>query len=34
MTEQLARTFAVYPSMSGSVTEAARKLMEFTGDIP
>jgi pyruvate/2-oxoglutarate dehydrogenase complex dihydrolipoamide dehydrogenase (E3) component len=32
--EQLARTFAVYPSMSGSVTEAARKLMEFTGDIP
>ena len=32
--EQLARTFSVYPSMSGSVTEAARKLMEFTGDIP
>ena len=32
--EQLARTFAVYPSMSGSVTEAARKLMEFGGDIP
>jgi NAD(P)H dehydrogenase (quinone) len=32
--EQLARTFAVYPSMSGSLTEAARKLMEFTGDIP
>ncbi len=32
--EQLARTFAVYPSMSGSVTEAARKLMEFGGDVP
>jgi pyruvate/2-oxoglutarate dehydrogenase complex dihydrolipoamide dehydrogenase (E3) component len=32
--EQLARTFAVYPSLSGSVTEAARKLMEFTPDIP
>jgi dihydrolipoamide dehydrogenase len=32
--EQLAQTFAVYPSMSGSVTEAARKLMEFTPDIP
>jgi NAD(P)H dehydrogenase (quinone) len=28
--EQLAHTFAVYPSLSGSVTEAARKLMEFT----
>ncbi|HTQ91752.1 MAG TPA: FAD-dependent oxidoreductase, partial [Streptosporangiaceae bacterium] len=27
--EQLAQTFAVYPSLSGSVTEAARKLMEF-----
>src|SRR5580658_5065380 len=32
--EQLARTFAVYPSMSGSLTEAARKLREFTGDVP
>ena len=32
--EQLAHTFAVYPSLSGSVTEAARKLMEFTPDIP
>ncbi len=32
--EQLAQTFAVYPSLSGSVTEAARKLMEFTPDIP
>jgi NAD(P)H dehydrogenase (quinone) len=28
--EDLAQTFAVYPSLSGSVTEAARKLMEFT----
>jgi NAD(P)H dehydrogenase (quinone) len=32
--EELARTFAVYPSLSGSVTEAARKLMEFTPDTP
>jgi NAD(P)H dehydrogenase (quinone) len=32
--EQLATTFAVYPSLSGSVTEAARKLMEFTPDSP
>ena len=32
--EQLAHTFAVYPSLSGSVTEAARKLMEFTPDTP
>ena len=32
--EQLAQTFAVYPSLSGSITEAARKLMEFTPDIP
>jgi NAD(P)H dehydrogenase (quinone) len=30
--EQLAQTFAVYPSLSGSVTEAARKLMDFTAD--
>ena len=30
--EQLATTFAVYPSLSGSITEAARKLMEFTPD--
>jgi dihydrolipoamide dehydrogenase len=30
--EDLAQTFAVYPSLSGSVTEAARKLMEFTPD--
>ncbi|MGD0558154.1 MAG: NAD(P)H-quinone dehydrogenase [Streptosporangiaceae bacterium] len=27
---QLAHTFSVYPSLSGSVTEAARQLMEFT----
>jgi pyruvate/2-oxoglutarate dehydrogenase complex dihydrolipoamide dehydrogenase (E3) component len=32
--EQLAHTFAVYPSLSGSITEAARKLMEFTPDHP
>jgi pyruvate/2-oxoglutarate dehydrogenase complex dihydrolipoamide dehydrogenase (E3) component len=32
--EQLAHTFAVYPSLSGSITEAARKLMEFTLDSP
>jgi dihydrolipoamide dehydrogenase len=32
--EQLAQTFTVYPSLSGSVTEAARKLMEFTPDSP
>jgi dihydrolipoamide dehydrogenase len=30
--EELAQTFAVYPSLSGSVTEAARKLMEFFPD--
>ncbi|MGI8695519.1 MAG: NAD(P)H-quinone dehydrogenase [Mycobacteriales bacterium] len=29
---QLAHTFAVYPSMSGSITEAARQLMERTTD--
>jgi len=32
--EQLAYTFSVYPSLSGSVTEAARRLMEFTPDTP
>jgi len=32
--EQFAQTFAVYPSLSGSITEAARKLMDFTGDAP
>ncbi len=31
---QLAHTFAVYPSLSGSITEAARKLMEFTPETP
>jgi hypothetical protein len=25
--DQIAHTFAVYPSLSGSVTEAARRLM-------
>ena len=30
--EELTHTFAVYPSLSGSITEAARKLMEFTPD--
>jgi NAD(P)H dehydrogenase (quinone) len=32
--EQLAQTFAVYPSLSGSLTEAARKLMEFPPETP
>ena len=32
--EQLAQTFTVYPSLSGSVTEAARKLMEFKDLVP
>jgi dihydrolipoamide dehydrogenase len=32
--EQLAHTFAVYPSLSGSLTEVARKLMEFTPGTP
>jgi dihydrolipoamide dehydrogenase len=32
--EELAHTFAVYPSLSGSITEAARKLMDFTPDPP
>jgi NAD(P)H dehydrogenase (quinone) len=27
--EQIAHTFSVYPSLSGSVTEAARSVMEF-----
>ena len=30
--DQLAHTFAVYPSLSGSVTEAARNVMEFGPD--
>jgi dihydrolipoamide dehydrogenase len=29
--DQMAQTFAVYPSLSGSVTEAARKLMRPAG---
>jgi pyruvate/2-oxoglutarate dehydrogenase complex dihydrolipoamide dehydrogenase (E3) component len=31
---QLAHTFSVYPSLSGSITEAARQLMEFAPDTP
>jgi dihydrolipoamide dehydrogenase len=30
--DQLAHTFSVYPSLSGSVTEAARTVMEFGAD--
>jgi dihydrolipoamide dehydrogenase len=30
--EQLAHTFSIYPSLSGSVTEAARTVMEFGTD--
>ena len=30
--DQVAHTFAVYPSLSGSLTEAARKLMRPVGD--
>jgi len=30
--DQLAHTFAVYPSLSGSVTEASRNIMEFGPD--
>jgi NAD(P)H dehydrogenase (quinone) len=30
--DQIAHTFSVYPSLSGSVTEAARTAMEFTVD--
>jgi NAD(P)H dehydrogenase (quinone) len=30
---QLAHTFAVYPSLSGSLTEAARKLMQSAADL-
>jgi NAD(P)H dehydrogenase (quinone) len=30
--DQLAHTFSVYPSLSGSVTEAARNVMEFGPD--
>jgi dihydrolipoamide dehydrogenase len=31
--DQLAQTFTVYPSLSGSLAEAARKLMRFAADI-
>jgi NAD(P)H dehydrogenase (quinone) len=30
--DQMAHTFAVYPSLSGSLTEAARRLMRPAGD--
>ena len=30
--DQMAHTFAVYPSLSGSLTEAARRLMRPGGD--
>jgi dihydrolipoamide dehydrogenase len=30
--DQIAHTFSVYPSLTGSVTEAARTVMEFTTD--
>ncbi len=32
--DQIAHTFAVYPSLSGSITEAARKLMQPAEAIP
>jgi NAD(P)H dehydrogenase (quinone) len=31
--DQIAHTFSVYPSLTGSVTEAARTAMEFTADM-
>ena len=31
--DQLAQTFTVYPSLSGSLAEAARKLMRFSPDV-
>jgi NAD(P)H dehydrogenase (quinone) len=31
---QLAQTFTVYPSLSGSIGETARRLMDFTADSP
>jgi dihydrolipoamide dehydrogenase len=31
--DHLAHTFAVYPSLTGSVTEAARKLMQPAEDV-
>ena len=30
--DQIAQTFSVYPSLSGSITEAARVVMEFAPD--
>jgi NAD(P)H dehydrogenase (quinone) len=30
--DQIAHTFSVYPSLSGSVTEAARRLMQPADD--
>jgi dihydrolipoamide dehydrogenase len=30
--DQIAHTFSVYPSLSGSITEAARLVMEFGTD--
>jgi NAD(P)H dehydrogenase (quinone) len=30
--DQIAQTFSVYPSLSGSITEAARVVMDFTPD--
>jgi len=30
--DHIAHTFSVYPSLSGSVTEAARTVMEFGTD--
>jgi dihydrolipoamide dehydrogenase len=30
--DQIAHTFSVYPSLSGSITEAARLVMEFGAD--
>jgi len=30
--DQLAHTFTVYPSLSGSIAETARRLMDFTAD--
>jgi NAD(P)H dehydrogenase (quinone) len=32
--DQLAHTFTVYPSLSGSIGETARRLMDYAGDNP
>jgi pyruvate/2-oxoglutarate dehydrogenase complex dihydrolipoamide dehydrogenase (E3) component len=32
--DQLAHTFTVYPSLSGSIGETARRMMDFTADNP